>query len=302
MAPSTGPSPTTSGRTPARRRRRRPSDQPSAHPSSPFPRSRSPTLHPYPRRHGPDRRPSPPRPRSEARSARRRALRSVWPPSETLGQTAAAPRLPSDSRLTERDHHETGLLAGPPRIPHGTAGGPSPRGCGHRDRRLRPPRWGTEPPELPVRQGRRGPARREAGWSADRSRLRRCHLQCDRGLGGSVGRHGLLPTGRPARDLAGGHPREDGGGAAVAEAGPAHEGYNLGELMFTGFPAFNTIPPRSYDQRLVVLGYTPPADFEGFLQGTAPSGPNMISGHEEHFRCPTRRVSRSRPATRTCTP
>ena len=62
--------------------------------------------------------------------------------------------------------------------------------------------------------------------------------------------------------------------------------YNLGELMFTGFPAFNTVPPRSYDQRLVLLGYTPPAGFAGFVQGTTPLGPNLVSGHEERFRVP----------------
>ena len=72
----------------------------------------------------------------------------------------------------------------------------------------------------------------------------------------------------------------------LLKRGRPTKSYNLGELMFTGFPAFNTIPPRSYDQRLVVLGYTPPADFEGYIQGTAPSGPNMISGHEERFRVP----------------
>jgi hypothetical protein len=59
--------------------------------------------------------------------------------------------------------------------------------------------------------------------------------------------------------------------------------YNLGELMFNGFPAFVTTPPRLYQQRLVVLGYQPPAGFEGFLQSPEPAGPNRISAHEERF-------------------
>lgn len=59
--------------------------------------------------------------------------------------------------------------------------------------------------------------------------------------------------------------------------------YNLGELMFNGFPAFRTTPPRLYQQRLTQSGYQPPADFEGFRGSPAPGGPNRISGHEERF-------------------
>lgn len=60
--------------------------------------------------------------------------------------------------------------------------------------------------------------------------------------------------------------------------------YNLGELMFNGFPAFTTTPPRLYNQTLTVLGYSPPADFQGVLQSATPLGVNLLSGHEERFR------------------
>lgn len=62
--------------------------------------------------------------------------------------------------------------------------------------------------------------------------------------------------------------------------------YQLGELMTNGFPAFQTTPPRVYEQRLTVLGYQPPARFTeggGILQGVAPFGPNRVSIHEERF-------------------
>ena len=62
--------------------------------------------------------------------------------------------------------------------------------------------------------------------------------------------------------------------------------YNLGELMTNGFPAFQTTPPRLYEQRLTVLGYEPPAGFVeggGILQSTAPLGPNRVSIHEDRF-------------------
>ncbi|MCH2171437.1 cyclase family protein [Myxococcota bacterium] len=54
--------------------------------------------------------------------------------------------------------------------------------------------------------------------------------------------------------------------------------YTLSETLFNGFPAFGT---REYDQKLVVLGYRPPGDFEGVFQGVEPLGPNRQSVHEE---------------------
>jgi kynurenine formamidase len=62
--------------------------------------------------------------------------------------------------------------------------------------------------------------------------------------------------------------------------------YNLGELMFNGFPAFVTTPPRVYEQRLTLLGYEPPPGFVeggGILQGTTGIGANQVSVHEERF-------------------
>lgn len=62
--------------------------------------------------------------------------------------------------------------------------------------------------------------------------------------------------------------------------------YNLGDLMFNGYPAYVTAPPRIYEQRLTVLGYQPPPEFfaeQGILQSPAPLGPNRISAHEERF-------------------
>jgi hypothetical protein len=60
--------------------------------------------------------------------------------------------------------------------------------------------------------------------------------------------------------------------------------YNLGDLLFNGYPAYATTPARTYNQRLTVLGYQPPAEFEGVLQSPSPLGPNRVSVHEERFR------------------
>lgn len=63
--------------------------------------------------------------------------------------------------------------------------------------------------------------------------------------------------------------------------------YNLGDLMFNGYPAYPiAVPPRVYHQQLTVLGYLPPPTFfaeGGFLQDPVPLGPNLISAHEERF-------------------
>ncbi|SNS31517.1 Putative cyclase [Geodermatophilus pulveris] len=71
----------------------------------------------------------------------------------------------------------------------------------------------------------------------------------------------------------------------LADGGPVRT-YNLGELMTNGFPAFQTEPPRVYEQRLTVTGYQPPAGFVeggGILQTTTPLGANKVSIHEERF-------------------
>jgi kynurenine formamidase len=68
--------------------------------------------------------------------------------------------------------------------------------------------------------------------------------------------------------------------------GRAVKTYNLGELMFNGFPAFATTPPRGYQQRATVTGYQPPADFTaggGYITNVNGLGTNRLSIHEERF-------------------
>jgi hypothetical protein len=70
----------------------------------------------------------------------------------------------------------------------------------------------------------------------------------------------------------------------VLDAGKPVVTYNLGELMFNGFPAFPGTPPRVYNQRLLVLGYEPPPGYDGIVQSPTPLGANRISAHEERFK------------------
>jgi kynurenine formamidase len=78
-------------------------------------------------------------------------------------------------------------------------------------------------------------------------------------------------------------PRKTRDALEVLDRGKPVVTYNLGELMFNGFPAFPSPPPRLYDQRLLVLGYDPPPDFGGVLQSPTPLGPNQVSAHEERL-------------------
>jgi kynurenine formamidase len=81
-------------------------------------------------------------------------------------------------------------------------------------------------------------------------------------------------------------PRKTRSALRLVDRGHQVRTYNLGELMFNGFPAFVTTPPRLYEQRLTVLGYEPPPGFVeggGILQGTAGIGANQVSVHEERF-------------------
>jgi hypothetical protein len=59
----------------------------------------------------------------------------------------------------------------------------------------------------------------------------------------------------------------------VLDGGKPIVTYNLGELMFNGFPAFPSTPPRLYNQRLLVLGYEPPPGYDGILQSPTPLAP-----------------------------
>jgi hypothetical protein len=64
--------------------------------------------------------------------------------------------------------------------------------------------------------------------------------------------------------------------------------YQLGELMFNGFPAFATVPRRIYEQRLTMAGYTPPPQFAaegGIIHPFGALGSNQLSLHEERFAC-----------------
>lgn len=60
--------------------------------------------------------------------------------------------------------------------------------------------------------------------------------------------------------------------------------YNLGEVMFNGFPAAPGAPPRLYNQRLLIQGYEPPPGYEGILQSSIPLGTNKLGAHEERFK------------------
>jgi kynurenine formamidase len=62
--------------------------------------------------------------------------------------------------------------------------------------------------------------------------------------------------------------------------------YNLGELMWNGFPAFVTTPARGHHMRMTLTGYPPPPNFEangGYVTSLTPIGSNQVSVHEERF-------------------
>src|SRR3954454_6803386 len=91
-------------------------------------------------------------------------------------------------------------------------------------------------------------------------------------------------------------------------AGAAAVGtYRMGHVMRNGIPGYVTFPPRKFDQRLFVTGYTPDHADEFFSTDTrgnegedewraadrargplgylapTPIGPNLVSAHEERF-------------------
>jgi kynurenine formamidase len=57
--------------------------------------------------------------------------------------------------------------------------------------------------------------------------------------------------------------------------------FNLSETLFNGFPAFGT---RSYEQKLAVSGYLPPAPFNGEILRDRPWGVNRMTHHEERVQ------------------
>ncbi len=73
---------------------------------------------------------------------------------------------------------------------------------------------------------------------------------------------------------------------AVLDARTEVRTYNLGELMWNGFPAFKIDPRRTYEQRLMIVGYQPPPGYQdggGIVSSTDPLGGNKLSFHEERF-------------------
>ncbi|MBN6040281.1 cyclase family protein [Amycolatopsis sp. 195334CR] len=73
---------------------------------------------------------------------------------------------------------------------------------------------------------------------------------------------------------------------SVLKPGRPVRTYNLGELMWNGFPAFKTNPRRIHELRLTIAGYEPPPGFldaGGVLMTTEPLGANKLSYHEERF-------------------
>jgi hypothetical protein len=62
--------------------------------------------------------------------------------------------------------------------------------------------------------------------------------------------------------------------------------YQVGDLVFNGYPAFPANPPRRHEMRLLAYGYEPPPEFVaggGLVGDTTPLGPNLASVHEERF-------------------
>lgn len=56
--------------------------------------------------------------------------------------------------------------------------------------------------------------------------------------------------------------------------------YSLGEELFDGYPTWGD---RSYEQRLVVMGYQPGPGFEGEVADPLPQGPGRNAVHEERI-------------------
>jgi hypothetical protein len=72
----------------------------------------------------------------------------------------------------------------------------------------------------------------------------------------------------------------------ILDRGRPVKTYNCGELMWNGFPAFVTTPPRGYQQRLTLTGNPPPPGFlegGGYLTSPNPLGSTKTTVHEERF-------------------
>lgn len=94
-------------------------------------------------------------------------------------------------------------------------------------------------------------------------------------------------------------PAKTAAALALLKAGRPVVTYQLGDLMFNGYPAFVGTPPRVYEQRLTVVGYQPKEGFGGFLSSATPLGSNKVSIHEERFKVPDQLIQANLPYTGT---
>jgi kynurenine formamidase len=94
-------------------------------------------------------------------------------------------------------------------------------------------------------------------------------------------------------------PAKTAAALSLLEAGRPVVTYQLGDLMFNGYPAFVGSPPRLYEQRLTVLGYQPKEGFGGVLSSATPLGKNKLSIHEERFKVPDQLIQANVPYTGT---
>ena len=94
-------------------------------------------------------------------------------------------------------------------------------------------------------------------------------------------------------------PAKTAAALGLLQAGRPVVTYQLGDLMFNGYPAFVGSPPRLYEQRLTVVGYQPKEGFGGFLSSATPLASNKVSIHEERFKVPDQLIQANLPYTGT---
>ncbi|MDY7101046.1 MAG: cyclase family protein [Actinomycetota bacterium] len=74
---------------------------------------------------------------------------------------------------------------------------------------------------------------------------------------------------------------------AMLDTGQPVHTFQLGELVFNGFPAYPSDPPRVHEQHLYSTGHPDLpdgfADAGGIVSSTEPVGPNLVTGFEERY-------------------